>query len=104
MSRPFSYHDENFTVIDSLLICHIFLNERTPYNEPIVEIPPAIFNHMLFYNNIGYMVFDILNSAGGYSFYTGVKEIDNKHYLIASVTMDNMTYKYLYTCYPLKDI
>lgn len=45
-----------------------------------------------------------LGYVGGYSFYTGVKEIDNKHYLISTVTMDHITYKYLFTCYPLKDI
>lgn len=95
---------KNFTVIGNLLICHIILNEATPASEPIIEIPPAIFNRLLFYSNIGYMVMNKLDRIGGYSFYTGVKEIDNKHYLVASATMDNRTYKYLFACYPLKDI
>jgi hypothetical protein len=53
MSRPFSYNDENFTVIGNFLICHVLLKESTPAGEPIIEIPPAIFNHMFFIPILG---------------------------------------------------
>ena len=42
MSRPFSYNDENFTVIGNLLFVHIHDPKRHEANEPIIEIPPAI--------------------------------------------------------------
>jgi hypothetical protein len=48
MSRPFSYNDENFTVIGNVLFCHIKIRKAILKSEPIVEIPPEIYAHMLF--------------------------------------------------------
>lgn len=48
MSRPFSYSDENFTVIGNVLFCHIKIKKAVLKTEPIVEIPPEIYDHMLF--------------------------------------------------------
>ena len=48
MSRPFSYNDENFTVIGNVLFCHIKIKKRVLKTEPIVEIPPKILARMLF--------------------------------------------------------
>ncbi len=48
MSRPFSYNDENFTVIGNVLFCHIEIKERIINGSPIVEIPPEIYARMLF--------------------------------------------------------
>lgn len=48
MSRPFSYNDENFTVIGNVLFCHIKITKKVLKTEPIVEIPPAIYARMLF--------------------------------------------------------
>lgn len=42
MSRPFSYNDENFTVIGNLLFVHILDSKAHKAGEPIIEIPPAI--------------------------------------------------------------
>lgn len=47
MSRPFSYSDENFTVIGNVLFCHIKIKKAVMKTEPIVEIPPEIYDHML---------------------------------------------------------
>lgn len=49
MSRPFSYSDENFTLIGNVLFCHIKITKKVLKTEPIVEIPPAIYDHMFFY-------------------------------------------------------
>lgn len=43
MSRPFSYNDENFTVIGNLLFVHIHDSKPRKAGEPVIEIPPAIF-------------------------------------------------------------
>lgn len=48
MSRPFSYSDENFTVVGNVLFCHIEIKEAVLKKRPIVEIPPEIYAHMLF--------------------------------------------------------
>lgn len=52
MLRPFSYNDENFTVIGNLLFVHIRDSKAHKANEPIIEIPPAIFSRMLTYSNV----------------------------------------------------
>lgn len=46
MSRPFSYNDENFTVIGNVLFVHIIDNKARKAAEPVVEVPPAIFERM----------------------------------------------------------
>lgn len=46
MSRPFSYNDENFTVIGNLLFCHIKITKDYKAHEPIVELPPAIYDRL----------------------------------------------------------
>lgn len=46
MSRPFSYNDEN------LLFVHILDSKARKSNEPVIEIPPAIYSRMLTYSNV----------------------------------------------------
>lgn len=47
MSRPFSYNDENFTVIGNLLVIHIKDNEARGAFEPVLKIPPSIYDRIL---------------------------------------------------------
>lgn len=42
MSRPFSYNDENFTVIGNLLFVHFKYEDEAKSNARLIEIPPAI--------------------------------------------------------------
>ena len=42
MSRPFSYNDENFTVIGNMLFIHIPYNGKTKPNQIICHIPLEI--------------------------------------------------------------
>ena len=42
MSRPFSYNDENFTVIGNLLIIHIPFEGSVQNNQIICDVPPEI--------------------------------------------------------------
>lgn len=62
MSRPFSYNDENFTVIENVLFCHIKVKEEILSYQPIVEIPPAIYARMLFYTQRFSQSLSIINS------------------------------------------
>lgn len=42
MSRPFSYNDENFTVIGNMLFIHIFIPEMVGDGDFVIDIPPEI--------------------------------------------------------------
>ena len=46
MSRPFSYNDENFTVIGNVLFIHVKTN-GVMNDTNIVEIPPAIRQRLI---------------------------------------------------------
>lgn len=103
MSRPFSYNDENFTVIGNLLFVHILDSKAHKANEPIIEIPPAIYSRMLTYSNVA---IESANSyyGGGY-FGLKVVDVDNKYYF-AFVTEKKAsdTVRYYFCNYLLKDI
>ena len=47
MSRPFSYNDENFTVIDNLLFIHFRDDNKHESNEPVLLIPQSIYERMV---------------------------------------------------------
>lgn len=53
MSRPFSYNDENFTVIGNMLFGHIKVPKGTSVNakNKIVEVPPELFKRMASFAN-----------------------------------------------------
>lgn len=47
MSRPFSYNDENFTVIGNVLFGHILLPGPVKAKEKICLIPPEIARRLM---------------------------------------------------------
>lgn len=78
ISRPFSYSDENFTVIGNLLFVHIPESKAREVGEPTVEIPPAIFSRMITYGNVA--VESTRAFYGGGHIGLEVVKADNKHY------------------------
>lgn len=106
MSRPFSYNDENFTVIGNVLFVHIIDNKGREPSEPVVEIPPAIFERLKTYVN--YCFSSIVDpsdmqsmSMSGFT----IKNIENKHYLAFGGPMPPSNDVRLYwSIYFLKDI
>lgn len=64
MSRPFSYNDENFTVIGNMLFGHIKIPKGTSVkgSEKIIEIPPELFKRIASFTN--YAIPSIVNSDG----------------------------------------
>ena len=104
MSRPFSYNDENFTVINNILICHIKINKNVVAGKEIIEVPPEIYNRLLYYSNVARVLRDKINTTRSFSFAIGVKVIDNKYYLISSGNVDSDNYEYISCIYSLKDI
>lgn len=51
MSRPFSYNDENFTVIGNILFVHFEDRKQRKANEPVLEVPYEIFRRLVSLNN-----------------------------------------------------
>ena len=47
MSRPFSYNDENFSVIGNLLFIHFRDDNKRVRDEPVLQIPPSIYERMV---------------------------------------------------------
>ena len=47
MSRPFSYNDENFTTIGNLLVIHFRDDHSRQVGEPVLEVPPSIYERMV---------------------------------------------------------
>ena len=51
MSRPFSYNDENFTVIGNILFVHVDIGgDAYVVGQKLISIPQAIFSRMTSYN------------------------------------------------------
>lgn len=103
MSRPFSYNDENFTVIGNLLFVHIQDSKAHEAGEPVIEIPPAIFSRMITYGNVAVESTRAF-FGGGFSGLEVVK-VDNKYYFAYTKNIDSANNVRYYFCnYLLKDI
>lgn len=92
MSRPFSYNDENFTVIGNVLFVHA-KTKPIAKGEKIVEVPPQIYERLLqstvqgFTQNIGPAI------GGGGGIYYGIfKKDGNKIYLSSNADIQYSNY------------
>ena len=103
MSRPFSYNDENFTVIGNVLFCHIKIKKAILKDKPFVEIPPEIYAHMLFTTQRFNQVQDTIGLNYVYTYDVGVKTEDKKYFLFTNSDIYE-TGTYLVGFYILKDI
>lgn len=103
MSRPFSYNDENFTVIGNILFVHVDIG-GDPYStgETLCTIPQAIFTRMTTYNQAAYISNKLTNSSG-LTLSVSCNENGN---LVAwsSIRADYTLPRLLLTWYYLKDI
>ena len=104
MSRPFSYNDENFTVIGNLLICHIKLTKDIPVGDNIVELPSEIYKRLLYTTNNMIRVRNLLNNKDVYFCPIGIRYDNGKYYLFTDVALNSKTYKYVCVYYCLKNI
>ena len=107
MSRPFSYSDENFTVIGNILFLHVKLTKSYKVWNHIVEIPHAIYERMYHKS----LLIQISSNKDNYSseklIKTGIYKSDNdeKYYLYTSdeISEEYIGF-YLVAWYALKDI
>ena len=104
MSRPFSYNDENFTVIGNLLFCHIQITKDIPIGGSVVEIPPKIFDRLEYNTNLMLRATAKLGVTTIANASVGMKDISGIHYLYSCSGIDSSAYSYLIGFYLLKDI
>lgn len=90
MSRPFSYHDENFTVMGNVAFVHVFVKQIQPAQK-IVEIPYEIGRRLLYKAAMGFLQCADDHATPGYQFNGTVIYEDNKYYL-STKTAINQTY------------
>ena len=104
MSRPFSYSDENFTVIDNLLFVHFFdINARKAF-EPVIPVPYEIYKRMLTYGNEVFVSPSLSSYAGVIAGITIVMKNDKPYIAFGSDRNSTVGKRYHYTFYLLKDI
>lgn len=106
MSRPFSYNDENFTVIGNILFLHIKITRGYYQGSSIIEIPQAIYDRMCHKSNQVELTSYRGNDPINLWFDSGIKKYsDGKYYLFSNKDIsDNYVGFYLIAWYFLKDI
>lgn len=104
MSRPFSYNDDNFTVIGNMLFCHIMLSKEVPTGGHIVEVPPAIYNRLSYTTANMFRERSALGVFASYAISVGIVKDDGKYYIVANGVVNGKLYQYLTGFYYLKDI
>lgn len=102
MSRPFSYNDENFTVIGNILFVHFNDTVQREKNEPVLDVPPAILKRMVSFTNF---VVASLDSNSSASEYRSIR-IDSSGHLsfVAQRSATDSKIRMHYCIFLLKDI
>lgn len=104
MSRPFSYNDENFTVIGNLLFCHIHVTEDVEAGKSFVEIPFEIAKRLIYYTNSMTSTLSKTGTRTSVVFPVGVIVSSNRYYFSANSKIDSGVIDYITGFYMLKDI
>lgn len=102
MSRPFSYNDENFTIIGNILFVHVDIGgDEYAVGQTLCTIPQAIFTRMISYNQQA----SISSKYDSSSYSIGVNCTEDGNlttlFKIRSVTY---SHRFVLTWYCLKDI
>ena len=104
MSRPFSYNDENFTVIGNILFCHIMVTNKFDAKADIIEVPPDIYKRMLNKSNQFICSAVSYNKSDSTIISVGVaKEPNGKYYIYVRDALNDIG-RCLIGYYILKDI
>ena len=103
MSRPFSYNDENFTVIGNILFVHVAIGvDAYQYGQTFCTIPQAIFTRMTTYGQRASVSYkDSVTSSSTIS----VTCDENGNMILRSdIKKSDTLSRFIYTFYYLKDI
>lgn len=104
MSRPFSYNDENFTVIGNLLFCHFHCTTPLKANTPIVAIPPEIYKRLSFFKNKYFGDFNGGATSGTVTISCKVSHDGTNYFFVPISDFNNNGELYLWSIYQLTDI
>ena len=109
MSRPFSYNDENFTVIGNILFLHIKITRKYNMGSNIVEIPQAIHDRLCNKSKNVQITSNRDNDNNNSIFWLDIstkKDIDGKYYFYSCTEniTDHYVGFYLVAWFYLKDI
>lgn len=103
MSRPFSYNDENFTVIGNILFVHVDIgSDAYTVGQALCTIPQAIFTRMTTYNQQA-CVSNQFTGGPGTSIGVTCTE-DGNLTTRTSITASSILPRFVFTWYCLKDI
>lgn len=104
MSRPFSYNDENFTVIGNILFVHVDIGgDAYTVGQTLCTIPQAIFTRMTTYNRQA----DVSNkyTGGSGSSIMGITCTKDGNLITrTSISTSSILPRLVLTWYYLKDI
>lgn len=103
MSRPFSYNDENFTVIGNVLYVHFKYEDAAEAGTRLIEIPPAICDRLLFFSNVCATAYNRKATNAGNIILT-VTDYNNKCYFSNRTAITAGVGRYIYGTFMLKDI
>lgn len=101
MSRPFSYNDENFTVIGNICFAHI-LTKPFKKDDKICEIPPEIASRLIQTSAHGTLQTYGHFGSGGNNFFGKIIEENNRYYVSSNTNSTGNYYAMFYLF--LKDI
>jgi len=103
LSRPFSYNDENFTVMGNTLFVHVDIGTKKINKGGIIgTIPPAIYDRLVNYNSI----VTISNRAKLPVASQAWVYVDNDRNIVTNADIAETSYppRLAYTWFLLKDI
>lgn len=103
MSRPFSYNDENFTVIGNVLFVHFKYEDAANAGTRLIRIPPEIYNRLLFLSCMGMVAYSTKNSSS-FDVTLSVVEYNKDCYISTKTNLNASKNRYIYCTYMLKDI
>lgn len=103
MSRPFSYNDENFTVIGNILFLHVKYVGSLPNDTVLIVLPPEIFKRLSSYT-ISLYSSQTGFSGGGASSYSNFYVNSNGELISGSNVFAAYGNRYFYGFILLKDI
>lgn len=103
MSRPFSYNDENFTVIGNMLFCHIKITFPIASADNIAEVPPEIVDRLLHYTNT-FLGGELGSSNKFVRFGLSIRQDNGKYYLYTTSDFTGAAEVFAWSIYYLKDI
>lgn len=102
MSRPFSYNDENFTVIGNILFLHVKYVGSLPNDTVLIVLPPEIFKRLSSYSISLYS--SQTSFSIGASSYSNFYVNSNGELILGSDVFAVYGNRYFYGFISLKDI